>query len=462
MVTLAHWRRRVNGGMLDNQVMRQFLSPGVIEKHCRQVGHVWRASFWSPAMTLHAFLIQVLDGAKTVRSAVAQLQAQLIGSGRVDLPSGDPSAYCQARRRLPGAMIQRLLAQSTDRLRHSVAGERGWLGRQVWVLDGSSVSMPDAPELQQAFPQPPGQQPGCGFPVAQFVALFCWTTGAVIDLATDTIKPHELKLFRRLWHHFAAGDVVLADRAYCSYVDLARLLEKGVFSVFRLHQRRVANFRQGIRLGPDDRLVVWQRPKRWLPSVGISREAFEALPESMTVRLVRIIGAVRGFRSRTLVVATTLLDPIEVAADDIRALYRDRWTVELNLRSLKVALGMDVLRGQSVDVVCKEIAMHLLAYNLIRTIMWQAARHHGRDLHRMSFTGTLHRLRAFLPVWRVISSSTRRQRLTDKLLSEIARHTLPHRPNRIEPRRRKRRPKPYSLLVKPRSWYHHHVDTGAR
>ena len=462
MVRLAHWRRRVNGGLLDNPVLRQFLSPGVIEGYCRQVGHVWRASFWSPAMTLHAFLIQVLDPVKTVRSAVAQLQAQLIGSGRVDLPSGDPSAYCQARRRLPGAVIQRLLGQSTDRLRHLVGGERSWLGRQVWVLDGSSASMPDTPELQRAFPQPPGQKPGCGFPVAQFVALFCWTTGAVIDLAIDTIRPHELTLFRRLGHHFSAGDVVLGDRAYCSYVDLARLLEKGVFSVFRLHQRRVANFRRGLRLGADDRLVVWQRPQRWLPSMGISLDAFEALPETMTVRLVRITGAVRGFRSRTIVIATTLLDPIEVPADDIRALYRDRWTVELNLRSLKVALGMDLLRGQSVDVVRKEIAMHLLAYNLIRTIMWQAARRHGRDLHRLSFTGTLHRLRAVLPVWRVITSRRCRQRFIDELLSGIARDTIPHRPNRIEPRRRKRRPKPYSLLVKPRSWYHHHIDTEAR
>ena len=237
MVTLAHWRRRVNGDMLDNPVLRQFLSPGAIEAYCRQVGHVWRTSFWSPAMTLQAFLIQVLDPAKTVRSAVAQLRTQLIGSGRVDLPSGDPSAYCQARRRLPGAVIQRLLGQSTDRLRHLVGGERGWLGRQVWVLDGSSVSMPDTPELQRAFPQPPGQKPGCGFPVAQFVALFCWTTGAVIDLATDTIRPHELTLFRRLWHHFSAGDVVLGDRAYCSYVDLARLLEKHGFRILR---RRLA------------------------------------------------------------------------------------------------------------------------------------------------------------------------------------------------------------------------------
>lgn len=462
MVTLAHWKRRVNEHMLIYPILQQFLSPSVIEEHCRQVGYKWRASFWSPTTTLHAFLIQVLDGAKTMRSAMAQLQVQWIGSGQLDLPSGDPSAYCQARRRLPGAMLQRLLGHLADRLRHSVGGEHGWLGRQVWILDGSSASMPDTPELQQAFPQPPGQRPGCGFPVAQFVALFCWTTGAVIDVAIDTIKPHELTLFRRLWHHFSAGDVVLADRAYCSYVDLARLLGKGVFSVFRLHQRRVADFRKGQRLGPDDRLVVWTRSKQWLPSIGISREAFEALPETMTVRLVRITRAAQGFRSRTIVIATTLLDPIEVPADDIRALYRDRWTVELNLRSLKVALGMDLLRGKGVDVIRKEIAMHLLAYNLIRMIMWQAARSHGRDLHRLSFTGTLHRLRAMLPVWRVIPSRTYRQKLVDQLFLEIARDKVPHRPNRTEPRRRKRRPKQYSLLVKPRQWYHQHNDTGAR
>lgn len=254
----------------------------------------------------------------------------------------------------------------------------------------------------------------------------------------------------------------MADRAYAAYVDIARLLEKGVFCVFRLHQRRKADFRKGKRLGPNDRLVTWPRPKRWIESFGVSREAFEQLPETLTVRLVRISDAPRGFRTRTVTVVTTLLDPIETPADAIRTLYRDRWTAELNLRSLKISLDMDVPRGQSPDVVCKEIAMHMLAYNLIRLVMWHAAQRHGRDVHRLSFAGTLHRLRA-ASLWLLFGRHRAgAQRLLTHLYACVAADTLPHRPDRFEPRRVKRRPKQYSLLVKPRAWYHRYGDERCR
>ena len=298
--------------------------------------------------------------------------------------------------------------------------------------------------------------------MAQIVVLFGWTTGAILDVVIDTMRPHEVTLFRRRWHHFQPGDVVLADRAYGSYVDMVRLLARGVFCVFRLHQRRKADFRTGQRLGRDDQLVTWHKPAQWLASMGISKEAFARLPETLTVRLVRITNAPKGFRSRTLVVATTLLDPVETPADEIRALYRDRWTAELNLRSLKTHLGMDVLRSQSPDVVRKEIAMHVIAYNLIRLVMWQAARAHGRDLHRLSFTGTLHRLRMVLPLLIFQSHLPGKIALRESLLEWIATDIVPDRPDRIEPRRVKRRPKQYSRLVKPRAWYHQHLDKQAR
>jgi len=458
MASLAHWKRTVKDQLIHVPTVQKTLSSTVVEEHCRRAGHAWRASFWNPATTVLTFLLQVLDGAKTQRAAVNLLLTQLAAAPRrpgIDLPSPDPSAYCQAR----------LVA---DSLREQVSSTTGWWGCRVWVTDGSSVSMPDTPELQGAFPQPPGQKPGCGFPVAQFVALFCWTTGAVHDVAMDSLRPHELILFRRLWHHFQAGDVVLADRAYGSYVDTARLQQRGVFGVFRLHQRRKADFRPGHvcpgRLGPEDRLVVWPRPKRWLPSFGIPVEEFERLPETLSVRLIRIASVPRGFRSRTIFMATTLLDPVQFPADEIRALYRDRWTAELNFRSLKTHLGMDVLRSQSVEMIRKEITMHLLAYNLIRLLMWEAARRHGSDLHRLSFTGTLHRLRAMGPI---LFLGARRGpadigRLVELLLFWIAKDRVPDRPNRLEPRRRKRRPKGYSLLNQPRHIYHLHGDHGAR
>ena len=458
MASLAVWKDSVKQNLVLDPTFGQALSRERIESFCRGTGHVWRPSFWNPAVTVWTFLWQVLDGAKTLRAAVATLLVQLAVRGTAELPSPDPAAYCQARQRLPIEVILALLHHLTLRMRSLVTPATAWLGRRVWVVDGSSVSMPDTPALQKVFPQPPGQKPGCGFPVAQFVALFCWTTGAIVDVVIDALPPHEITLFRRLWHRFGPGDVVLGDRAYGSYVDLARLQQRGVFVVSRLHQRRSADFRRGKPLGHDDQLVVWPRPERWIPSFGITAEEFQQLPPTLMVRLVRIAQAPRGFRSRTIVVATTLLDPIEVPGDEIRALYRDRWTAELNLRSLKTHLGMDVLRGHSPDVVCKELAMHLLAYNLIRLLMWQAARQHGRDLHRLSFTGTLHRLRA---AWSRLTLDRRTpdrhgQNLTGQLLAWIAADLVPNRPNRVEPRRRKRRPKEFSLLQQPRAYYHQH------
>jgi hypothetical protein len=461
---MAHsnsWTRRLKTGLLTNTTIGAALAPDVIEAAAHALGHVWRDTFWKPSTTLLAFLLQVLSPEKTLRAAVGDLLTQLAALGEERLPSGDPSAYCQARQRVPFDLHLVMLAGVWERIRRLANSCGTWLGRRVWIVDGTTVSMPDEPELQEAFPQPSGQKRGCGFPVARLVVLFCWATGAIRDVVIDSLHTHELPLFRKLWSHFQKGDVVLCDRAYCSFADLHRLRERGVFCVFRLHQRRRADFRQGRRLGEDDQLVTWPRPP-WQPKMGLSREEVAQLPETLTVRLVRITGAAKGFRSRTIVVVTTLLDPIETPADEIRALYRDRWLAELNLRSLKTQLGMDVLRGESVDVVTKEMVMHLLAYNLIRLLMWQAAREHGRNLHRLSFTGTLHRLRDVFPLVLRTSTGENRERLMAQLRKWIADDKLPDRPNRFEPRRKKRRPKEYSLLQRPRQWYRLHGDPDAR
>jgi hypothetical protein len=462
MADLTHWRRELKSTLLVHSAIGRALSPQAIQSACRAAGHAWRETFWNPTTTLLTFLFQVLSAEKTLRAGVADLLAQLAALGRTDLPSADPAAYCQARRRLPGQVLVGMLEHLVEQIRNLRQVPQTWLGHRVWIADGSTVSMPDEPELQAAFPQPPAQKKGCGFPVARLVVLFCWATGAIRDLVIDSLHSHELSLFRKLWHHFQPQDVVVCDRAYCAYVDLVRLLEQGVFGVFRLHQRRKADFRSGKRLGRDDQRVVWRRPPQWLASMGLPREQFEQLPETITVRMVRITGTPKGFRSRTIVVVTTLLDPLATPADEIRALYRDRWLAELNLRSIKVQLGMDVLRGQSVDVVAKEIVMHLVAYNLIRLLMWHAAREHGRDLHRLSFTGTLHRLRDCFPLMLRARTRGEGRRLVAQLLQWIAHDEVLERPNRLEPRRRKRRPKEYSLLMKPRAWYHGRLTIGGR
>jgi hypothetical protein len=462
MADLSRWKRELKAGLLVNSALCEALAPAVVESACRKAGHLWRQSFWSPTLTMITFLLQVIDGAKTLRAAVATLLAQMAARGDTDLPSADPAAYCQARRRLPGEVFAALLTHVSDQMKSLLGSGGTWLGHRVWITDGSAVSMPDTPELQKAFPQPPGQKPGCGFPVVKFVALFSWATGAIVDLIVGDLKPHELPMYRKLWHHFQAGDVVLNDRAYCTYVDFVRLRQRGVFCVSRLHQRRKTDLRSGRRLGEDDWIVKWRRPDQWISSCGVSEEEFKKLDQTLEVRILRIAHVPRGFRSRTVWLATTLLDPIETPADQIRSLYRDRWTAELNFRSLKIALGMDVLRGQSVNVVTKEIVMHLVAYNLIRLLMWHAAARHGRDLHRLSFTGTLHRWRAIMPLLIQHRTLPDTMRLLDAALLWIADDELVLRPNRLEPRRKKRRPKVYSLMKHPRAWYHQREDSGAR
>lgn len=466
MVRIAHWKAHVKEGLFSAEVIQKVLSCSLMDQLCHRVDYRWRESFWSPTMTVATFLLQVIDGAKTLRAGVAVLLAQLAARGETALPSAEPSAYCQARQRLPLAVFHNLLGHVAGDIATRVSVATGWLGRQVWIVDGSNVSMPDTPALQEAFPQH-CQKKGCGFPIAQFVALFCWTTGAVVDVAIDSLKPHELTLYRKLWHHFKAGDVVLADRAFGSFVDVARLQMMGVFGAFRLHQARKADFRRGRRLGKDDRLQTWLRPKKRLKSMSISQDEFQSLPEELTVRLIRVTGAPRGFRGRTIVLATTLLDPVEFPADEIRNLYRDRWTAELNFRSLKTDLGMEILRSMSPDMVRKEIIMHLIAYNLIRLLMWEAASQHGRALHRLSFTGTLHRIRTVFPILLLQTNCDALQcaALFEQLLSWMVDNPIPDRPNRVEPRRVKRREKNYSRLTKPRAYYKRRsygVDRDAR
>ncbi len=450
MANITRWKRHVNEQLLIDPILTDALSTENVEAHCRSAGYRWRASFWSPSVTLLTFVLQVLSAEKTLRAAVVAVLSRLAAQGGQELPSQDPTAYCQARQRFPGTVLTALLGSTTERMQKMVPHEHRWLGHRVRIFDGSSISMPDTARLQKAFPQPSSQKPGCGFPIAQFVAMFCWSTGAVQDVVVDTLRPHELTLFRKMWHHFRPGDVVLADRAYGAYVDMARLLQRGVYCVFRLHQRRMVDWRRGRRLGSADRLVTLSKPRKYVASCGISRQEFQLLPPTLTVRMIRIRREQPGTRTRQMTIVTTLTDSSEVPADKIRNLYRERWTAELNLRSLKTFLKMEILRGESPDVVRKEIAIHLLVYNLIRLLMWHAALSRGRDLHRLSFTGTLHRVRAMMPLLSLIQGGQALSNLLAYLIQSIADDLVPHRPDRVEPRRVKRRPKPYRLLTKPR------------
>jgi hypothetical protein len=411
----------------------------------------WLDRIFSPLVTLWVFLGQVLSADHSCRAAVARLIAHRVARGQ-DPCSARTGAYCQARKRLPEAFFSETALRTGRALDDGV--DKGWLWkrRRVYVYDGSSVTMPDTPANQAAYPQPVAQKPGLGFPLARIAAVFSLACGAVVGLGTCRYAgkgQSDLGLLRKLLDVFRPGDVMLADRLMCAWTEMVMLHQRGVDSVCRFSAHRTVDFRRGRRLGEGDHVVVWPKPQK--PRT-IDREAYAALPESLTVRECRVRVGQPGFRTRVLVVATTLLDATAFTKHDLAQLYRARWHAELDLRSLKQVLQMDVLRCKTPELVRKEIWTHILAYNLIRTVMAQAAAKRGIEPRSVSFKGALQTLEAFQPViaLRGERDSAFRRELYERLLDAVASHRVGDRPDRYEPRRRKRRPKPYDRLMKPR------------
>jgi hypothetical protein len=411
----------------------------------------WRNRLWPPMQMLWAFLVQVLHPGWSCEAAVAEVLAEHAAARKPLKASADPSAYCQARKHVPESMYRHALRTVGQTLQAKVGDAYRWCGRRVWVVDGSSCSMPDTPQLQEVFGQPDRQKKGCGFPVAKLVAMFCWASGAVLEVAMGAYRSAELSLWHQLWDQLQTGDVVVGDRFYGAYAEWARWTARGCEGVFRLWgaRARTLDFRRGQRLGKNDRRFTWSRPPQ-CPRT-LSPEEFASLPATLTMRVLRFHTQVKGFRSRTVLVATTLRDPVAYPLEQIAALYGDRWTVELRLRDLKTTLRMEVLRGQSPDVVRKEILMHFLAYDLIRALRWQAAQEHGRPLHRLSFAGTMQRFQVIAPYLCLFRGTAQAVTMYPLLLSWIAADIGPDRPHRVEPRAVKRRPKPHDLLPRPRN-----------
>jgi hypothetical protein len=366
--------------------------------------------------------------------------------------SAETGAYCQARKRLPEEFFAETARRTGRALQAKVNREWLWKGRRVYAYDGSTVMMPDTPENQQAYPQNVAQRPGLGFPIAKIAAVFSLACGAVVDLGICRYAgkgQSELGLLRTLMNVFLPGDVMLGDRMMCAWTEMAMLKQRGVDSVCRLRTNRTADFRRGTRLGPADHVVVWPKPPK--PRT-IDRTTYAALPESLTVRECRVHIEQPGFRIRDLVIVTTLLDAGKFSKDDLALLYRARWSAELDLRTLKTTMQMEMLRCKTPGLVRKEIWTHILAYNLIRTIMAQAATKHDVEPRSISFKGAVQTLAAFQPLIAIQgqSDSAHRQRLYEQLLDAVAVHRVADRPDRFEPRRKKRRNKRYDLLTKPR------------
>jgi hypothetical protein len=284
----------------------------------------------------------------------------------------------------------------------------------------------------------------------KLTGIFSLASGGLADYATGTLHQHESVLFRSLWDKLEKGDVMLGDRGFCSYAALAGLSQRGIDSVMRLHQARKVSFREGRRLGQDDRLVTWQKPAQ--RTEAWSREEWDALPGSLSLRLIRLYVRTPGFRTREVTLVTTLTDAETYPAEAIRVLYGQRWEVELHFHQIKILLGLDILRCKSPELVAKEALMHLIAYNLIRLLMQQAANTHGADLGRISFKGTLDTVRHFAAAIHAAQATPRKQdALIDEMLAIIATDCVPERSGRSEPRAKKRRAKNYHLLTKPRT-----------
>jgi len=421
-----------------------------VEQTLQTHGACWREEVFTPLVTLYAFLGQVFAADGSCRAAVARVLAWLICCGERPC-SANTGGYCQARVRLPEAAPRQLMRLAARRLHeeHGKSGDGGLLGgRPVKIVDGSTVSMPDTDVNQSVYPQAHTQKPGLGFPIARIVALFGLYSGAALDAAIGPYlgkQTGENALFRGLLEQFDAGDVAVADCAFGSFWNFAMLQARGVDAVFPLHQCRPEDFSHGKRLGKHDCLVEWRKPRQrpdWM-----DRQTYQDMPEVLSLRQFRVHVDVPGFRVKTLVLVTTLLDPKEYPIGELAAVYRARWHAELDLRSIKCVMQMDVLRCKSPAMVRKEFWMRLLAYNLIRTVMAQAAEVGRCEPRRISFTGAWQTLDAFssLAPW-----AHRDSHVYAELLRAIASHRVGGRLNRVEPRAVKRRSKPHPLLTEPR------------
>ena len=426
---------------------QKLLPASKIEETLFEEGIKYRNRLFSPMVTLWAFLSQVIDADKTCHNAVSRVIAWLAGKGE-EVPSEDPSAYCQARQRLPESFLKKLFSQVALRLKKKVQKEQLWCGRYVKVFDGSTVSMPDTPENQKAYPQPSSQKAGCGFPLAKIGVLFSLATGSVVEVVIDVFKTHDVKLARRLYEFLEAGDIFLSDRACCSYADIHFITNRDADAVIRLHQSRKQQMKKGRRIGPNDRLVIWNKPKS--RPKALFKQEYDALPKTLTVREIHYYICIPGWRTKQVTLITTLLDAKAYPILEFVKLYEARWEAELNLRHLKTTLKMEILRGQTPEIVRKEIYVHLLAYNLLRTVMWSAGTEMGVNPLRLSLQEARHHLDNFVDELKNCGAK-KRKKLYQTMLELIAHKPREKRAGRFEPRVKKRRPKSYPLMTEPRS-----------
>ena len=417
-----------------------------------RAGIEYRDRIYTPLITLWAFLSQVVAGKDpSCEAAVSRVLVERVARGQPAC-SPDTSSYCEARSRLPEQVFVELTRETGRELHRETLPQWLWHGRRVVIVDGSTATMSDTQHNQEAYPQSSGQRAGLGFPILRFVVLLSLSVGTVLECATGPCRGKrtgEQSLFRGTWDALEGGEIVLGDRLYDAYRDIALLKRRGIDCVFGKKQSRHLDFRSGRKLGCDDHVVVWKKPG-YDATRYESRQEWESLPGEITIREVRVTVRRPGYRTRTVVIVTTLIDEHAYSSQDLTDLFAERWHCELDLRSIKRSLGMHHLRCKTPAMVRRELWTHLLAYNLIRIRMAQAAAVHELTPRTLSFTAAKTHMQSFA-AQSLARSPTEYHRLETELLRAIARCRLSRRSGRKEPRAVKKRQQKYSFLTKPRA-----------
>lgn len=423
-----------------------FIPDQVLKPH--RSGAQSRRRLFSKENTFWGFFSQILNADSGCSEVVRKFHA-FAASRSMLQPSSSTSGYCQARQKFKESDLESVLAHTTQQLVQRDT-EKGLQDRRVIVVDGTGLSMPDTPENQEVWPQTTQQNPGCGFPQAYMCACFNLQTGALLSYELGNKKSHELLMLREQWNTFESGDIFLGDKGFCSYYDVSKFADQGVDSVITLARRQpiTANHADQV-LGDDDLLIHWPKPK-WSKQRSYSKAEWEALPEKLVLRQIKVHVQEPGYRTQSFFIITTLTDASLYSADDVAGLYFQRWDVELFFRDIKTTLGMDILRCKSPSMVRKEILMHFIVYNCLRLLMLKAADQADVSVRKISFKASIQTLRQWEPLLKPDMSTAEQARLMSLLCDSLAASVIHSRPGRREPRCKKRRPKNFQRMTRPR------------